>query len=156
MITFSEYLVTEAEEDNTFYARSNIGNTEVLYQVAMRAKSATDLEKGMKKMFSKFPDREKIDLKKVNWKSIYTELNEVAQGTSILIEGFKTKEYDEMMDGLDTDKFTSAMYDWFQDNYPDAPINSGDATPDEFIDLLDRENDGKMIKKFYKDMKKFL
>ena len=156
MVKFSEYLLNEAKEDDTFYASLDIENTQVLYQVAMRAKDASALEKSMVKMASKFPDAKRIDLNKVNWNSVYSDLNEAVQGSSILIEGFKTKEYDEMMDGLDSEKFTSAMYDWFQDNYPDAPIYGGDATPDEFIDLLDQENDGKMIKKFYKDMKKYL
>ena len=54
--------------------------------------------------------------------------------------------------GTEDNKFTQDMYDWFQDNYPDAPIYGGDATPEEFVELLDKENDSKMIAKFYNDM----
>ena len=65
---------------------------------------------------------------------------------------------DDMIDalyaGTEDDKFIQDMYDWFADNYPDAPIYGGDATPDEFVELLDNEGDSKMIAKFYKDMVK--
>ncbi len=65
---------------------------------------------------------------------------------------------DDMIDalyaGVQDDNFIDSMYDWFQDNYPDAPIYAGDAVPDDFIELLDNEGDKKMITKIYKDMVK--
>ena len=61
---------------------------------------------------------------------------------------------DALYAGLESDKFVQDMYDWFQDNYPDAPIYAGDATPDDFIELLDNENNKKMIEKIYTDMMK--
>jgi len=54
--------------------------------------------------------------------------------------------------GIEDNNFVQDMYEWFQDNYPDIPIYGSDATPDEFIELLDKENNIKMITKFYKDM----
>jgi hypothetical protein len=153
MVKFSEYIV-EGDSKSQKIVLDDIENEIKLYNVAMKALNSKDLEKAMMVMKNKFSD--KIDWSSINWSKIYQNLNEQFVGVSDLLEGFKEKDYDKLMDGLDSDKFTQAMYDWFQDNYPDAPLYAGDATPDEFIDLLDGENNPKMIKKFYTDMKKYL
>jgi len=62
------------------------------------------------------------------------------------------KLYDAL-DGKDSSEFIDKMYDWFQDNYPDAALYAGDDTPDDFIEYLELKG-GKKLRDFYMDMKK--
>jgi len=61
---------------------------------------------------------------------------------------------DALYRGTEDSKFSEDIQDWFGKNYPDADIYGGDATPEDYIELLDNEGNKKMITKFYNDMMK--
>ena len=88
MVTFNEFLdnkeiILEAK-DSQYFVGLDIENTEVLYQKAMRTKNAGDLKDAMVAMKAKFPDAKKIDFDEVNWKEIYSDLNESADATKVI------------------------------------------------------------------------
>ena len=62
------------------------------------------------------------------------------------------KLYDAL-DGKDSEEFIMAMYDWFDDNYPEASLYAGDDVPEDFIEYLELKDKRKLIQ-FYTDMKK--
>ena len=71
-------------------------------------------------------------------------------------EEFSDSDFNKLTQALENDKFVTAMYEWFQDNWADAPIYGGDATPDDYLELLESSATDKMKAKFMKDMKSFI
>ena len=61
----------DEEDDNVYYARMNIDNTESLYKLAQKVKNAKELKDVMLKNKSKFPDAKKIDFDKLDWSEVY-------------------------------------------------------------------------------------
>jgi len=57
------------------------------------------------------------------------------------------------LQGKDSEEFIDKMYDWFQDEYPEASLYAGDDTPDDFIEYLEHKG-GKKLRDFYIYMKK--
>ena len=106
MVKFSEF-VSGKDIDNinegkdTELASLNVFNDEKIYNVAMKSYNSEDLKKAMLKMKLKFPDKDKIDFSKVDWKSIYTSLNE----KKII------KELE------DSDEITESLYNKILDNF---------------------------------------
>ena len=106
MVKFSEF-VSRKDIDNinegkdTELASLNVFNDEKIYNVAMKSYNSENLKKAMLKMKLKFPDKDKIDFGKVDWKSIYTSLNE----KKII------KELE------DSDEITESLYNKILDNF---------------------------------------
>lgn len=62
------------------------------------------------------------------------------------------KLYDAL-DGRKSDEFISALYDWFAEFYPEAPLYGGEDVPDDFIEYLELKNE-KKLREFYIYVKK--
>jgi len=57
------------------------------------------------------------------------------------------------LDGKKSDEFISALYDWFDEFYPEAPLYGGEDTPNDFIEYLELR-DKKKLREFFIYMKK--
>jgi len=77
MENFKTYFNSMLKEDESQYlAQLNIDNDEDIYKVASKAKTPEDLKVKMIAIKTKFPDAKKINFDKVNWKEVYSVLNE--------------------------------------------------------------------------------
>ncbi len=87
MVTFNEFMnekdIVESK-DSQHLAGLDIDNTEVLYQKAMRAKNPVELEKFMLSLKTKFPDAKDIDFNKLDWKSLYKDINESTKEPKVI------------------------------------------------------------------------
>jgi len=64
---------------------------------------------------------------------------------------------DHMLDDLESiigndQKADQAMWDWFMDNMGDSDIYAGDAVPEDYLEIMDKQQ----TKALYKAMKKYL
>lgn len=138
---FKEFYELSERDDNQFMVAMNIDNVEPLYKAAMGAKDAKELEKIIKKMKGEFKD--KVDLNKVNYEEIFTDLNESA--FEDIVEGYSKlkKIIDKMVKDKQIAKGDAkALYQDVVDEYEEMGDDPDDATTQDVYEIADASGYG--------------
>jgi len=109
--------------------------------------SMDDMGKLLKKYGVKSPGA----LKGKDKTEFWTELRALYESEDVN-EGMGNEDMLDSLEGAigSSDKFDQALWDWFMDNMGDSDIYAGDAVPEDYLEIMDKNQ----VKACHKDMSK--